>query len=58
VPVLATPDLSGYSWATVIINWNGSDLPDALRPLPAGRYTVEASDESGSLTPEEKRRAD
>ena len=37
-----------------IINWNGSDLPDALRPLPAGRYTVEALDESGSLTPEEE----
>ncbi|HEY5372743.1 MAG TPA: hypothetical protein VIK01_03615 [Polyangiaceae bacterium] len=37
-----------------IINWNGSDLPDALRPLPAGRYTVEALDESASLTPEEE----
>ena len=51
---LAKPDLSGYSWAMAIINWNGSDLPDALRPLPAGRYTVEALDESGSLTPEEE----
>jgi hypothetical protein len=37
-----------------IINWNGSDLPDALRPLPAGRYIVEALDESPSLTPEEE----
>jgi hypothetical protein len=27
-----------------IINWNGSDLPDALRSLPAGRYIVEALD--------------
>ncbi|MEO8901273.1 MAG: hypothetical protein ABI488_06190 [Polyangiaceae bacterium] len=33
-----------------IINWNGSDLPDALRPLPAGRYAVEALDESPPLT--------
>ena len=37
-----------------IITWNGSDLPDALRPLPAGRYIVEALDESASLTPEEE----
>jgi len=51
---LAKPHLAEYSWAMAIINWNGSDLPDALRPLPAGRYTVEALDESGSLTPEEE----
>ncbi|MEP7050831.1 MAG: hypothetical protein ABJB12_10775 [Pseudomonadota bacterium] len=37
-----------------IINWNGSDLPDALRPLPAGRYTVEALDESPPLTADEE----
>jgi len=37
-----------------IINWNGSDLPDALRPLSAGRYIVEALDDPASLTPEEE----
>ncbi|MEO6602001.1 MAG: hypothetical protein ABIQ16_19130 [Polyangiaceae bacterium] len=37
-----------------IINWNGSDLPDALRPLPAGRYIVEALDESPPLTADEE----
>jgi len=43
-----------YRSEMAIINWNGSDLPDALRPLPAGRYTVEAFDESASLTPDEE----
>jgi len=42
------------SLAMAIINWNGSDLPDALRPLPAGRYIVEALDDPASLTPEEE----
>ena len=42
------------SLTMAIINWNGSDLPDALRPLPAGRYIVEALDDSVSLTPEEE----
>lgn len=37
-----------------IIHWNGSDLPDALRPLPAGRYVVEALDEATSLTADEE----
>jgi hypothetical protein len=37
-----------------IIDWNGSDLPDALRPLPAGRYSVEPLDEIASLSPEEE----
>ena len=43
-----------YSLAMAIINCNGSDLPDALRPLPAGRYTVEAFDESPPLTADEE----
>ena len=51
---LAKPDAAGYPSAMAIINWNGSDLPDALRPLPAGRYIVEALDESASLTLEEE----
>ena len=51
---MANRGISGYSEAMAIINWNGSDLPDALRPLPAGRYIVEALDEPASLTPDEE----
>lgn len=28
-----------------VVNWNGKDLPDELRELPAGRYVVEPVDE-------------
>ena len=51
---LAKAAAAGYLYPMAIINWNGSDLPDALRPLPAGRYIVEALDDSVSLTPEEE----
>ena len=37
-----------------IIEWNGSDIPEALRDLPAGRYVVEPVDEVGSLSAEEE----
>lgn len=37
-----------------IINWNGSDLPEALRHLPAGRYVMEPLNESLALSPEEE----
>lgn len=37
-----------------IINWNGSDVPEALRHLPAGRYVVEPLDESHPLSLEEE----
>src|SRR6185369_10262626 len=32
---LADPDAAGYPCAMAIINWNGSDLPDARSPLGA-----------------------
>jgi hypothetical protein len=35
-----------------IIDWNGSDLPDARQQLPAGRYVAERLDELPTL-PEE-----
>ncbi len=35
-----------------IIDWNGADLPEALRSLPAGRYVIQSADET--LTPEEE----
>jgi hypothetical protein len=37
-----------------VLKWNGKDLPDELRSLPAGRYVVEPVDEAPVLTPEEE----
>jgi len=37
-----------------IIDWNGSDVPDALRTLPAGRYVVESLDDAPVLSPDEE----
>jgi hypothetical protein len=37
-----------------VIDWNGSDVPEALRRLPAGRYVVEPLDEPSELTPDEE----
>ena len=36
-----------------VLTWNGTDLPEELRELPAGRYLVEAVDEVPALTEEE-----
>lgn len=37
------------------MTWNGKDVPDQLRELPAGRYIVEAvDDEAPLLSPEEE----
>ncbi len=37
-----------------VLKWNGRDLPEELRSLPAGRYIVEPVDEAPVLTPEEE----
>ena len=37
-----------------VLKWNGKDVPQELRSLPAGRYVVEAVDEAPTLTPEEE----
>lgn len=47
---------SAMSDAARVMEWNGRDLPEALRELPPGTYTlerVEAAEEAG-LTPEEE----
>jgi hypothetical protein len=36
-----------------VVHWNGKDLPEELRDLPAGTYVLEAVDEAPPLTPEE-----
>jgi len=37
-----------------VLKWNGKDVPEELRSLPAGRYVVEAIDEDPALTPEQE----
>ena len=36
-----------------VLHWNGKDIPDELRELPAGTYVVEAVDSAPALTPDE-----
>jgi hypothetical protein len=38
-----------------VLHWNGKDLPEELRELPAGAYVVEAVDRAAALTPDEER---
>ena len=35
-----------------IVRWNGADLPEELRKLPAGRYIIEPIDDVPPLTPD------
>ena len=35
-----------------IIDWNGADLPDELRGLPAGKYVIQRADDA--LTADEE----
>ena len=37
-----------------VLNWNGKDVPEELRELPAGRYVVESIDVVPALTDEEE----
>ncbi len=37
----------------VVVKWNGNDLPEELRALPAGRYVIEPVDELPPLIPDE-----
>jgi hypothetical protein len=38
----------------VVVEWNGQDIPEGLRKLPAGRYVLAAVDEAVPLTEEEE----
>lgn len=38
-----------------VLHWNGKDIPEELRELPAGAYVVEAVDGAPALTPDEDR---
>ena len=37
-----------------VIDWNGTEAPEALRHLPAGRYVVELLDDAPSLSADEE----
>ena len=37
-----------------VIHWNGTDLPEALRSLPAGDYVVAPVEAAPLLSPEEE----
>ncbi|MCI0574054.1 MAG: hypothetical protein L0Y66_25245 [Myxococcaceae bacterium] len=37
-----------------VLDWNGKDIPESLRRLPAGRYVVESVDDAPELTPDEE----
>lgn len=34
----------------VVVDWNGEDIPEGLKSLPAGRYVVESVDDGEPLT--------
>jgi hypothetical protein len=38
-----------------VLHWNGKDIPEELRELPAGAYVVEAVDNVPALSPDEDR---
>jgi hypothetical protein len=37
-----------------VLHWNGKDIPEELRELPAGTYIVEAVGEAPALTNDEE----
>jgi hypothetical protein len=37
-----------------VLHWNGKDLPEELRELPAGTYVLEAVDRTPTLTADEE----
>ncbi len=38
---------------TIVIEWDGRDMPTEMRELPPGRYVIEPLPENVSLTSEE-----
>jgi hypothetical protein len=39
---------------SVVLHWNGKDVPQELRSLPEGRYVVDAVDAAPDLSPDEE----
>ena len=40
--------------SVTIIHWNGRDIPEELRALPAGDYVIQGADELGLSVEEEE----
>ena len=40
--------------STRVLHWNGKDIPEELRELPAGAYVVESVDKAPPLTTDEE----
>jgi len=41
----------GHTFHAILIEWDGTHLPEGLRQLPPGRYLVEYVEELDELTP-------
>lgn len=39
---------------SLVLHWNGTDVPEELRDLPAGRYVLEPADDFPALTGDEE----
>ena len=39
---------------SVVLHWNGIDVPQEMRSLPEGRYVVDAIDAAPVLSPDEE----
>ena len=39
---------------SLVLHWNGRDIPQELRSLPEGRYVVDAVDAAPLLSPDEE----
>ncbi len=50
----ATRDTLDEMAGARVVHWNGKDVPDELRELPAGAYLLEPVDRSPPLTAEEE----
>jgi hypothetical protein len=37
-----------------VLHWNGKEIPEELRELPAGTYMVKPVDKAPTLTPDEE----
>ena len=49
------PSADYLSAMSVVVKWNGKDLPKEMRSLPTGRYVLVAVDESSALSAHEER---
>ena len=49
---MVRPTATRYTDDVTIIDWNGADVPEELRSLPAGKYVIQRADDA--LTSDEE----